>query len=78
MTPMDGNGCLTIGNHEKGYLIYTQNGDFSTHVVSGKYHVYRIDKRDGTITLVKKSLSMKETFSYQNAGENQVIWLRKL
>lgn len=77
MTPMDGDGCLMIGSHEKGYLIYTQKKDFRAPVVSGKYNVYTIDKRNGTVTLTRKSLSLRDSFSDQDAGENKVIWLKR-
>ena len=77
MTPMDGDGCLMIGNHERGHLIYTRKKDFRAPVTPGKYIVYTIDKRNGTITLVKKSLPLNDTFTNPDASENQVIWLKR-
>jgi hypothetical protein len=44
----------------------------------GKYNVYAIDKQNGNITLLKKSLTLKNSYTPDDIHENQVIWLRRL
>ena len=78
MAPIDGEGGLIIGDKKSSYLIYTQGKCLSVPVATGKYNLYAIDKQSGDVKLVKKSLSLKETFSQDNTHDNQLFWLRKL
>jgi hypothetical protein len=78
MTPVDCKDGLMIGDSEKGYLIYTLGKRLSAHIAMGKYNVYAIDKQNGNITLLKKSLTLKDSYTPDDIHENQVIWLRRL
>jgi hypothetical protein len=78
MTPVDCKDGLMIGDSEKGYLIYTLGKRLSAHIAMGKYNVYAIDKQNGNITLLKKSLTLKNSYTPDDIHENQVIWLRRL
>ena len=78
MNPMDGEGCLVIGNEANGYVIYPQDQSLSVSVSAGKYDLYNINKHTGAITLVKKSVTLNDTYSSTKQSSKSIIWLRKL
>ena len=77
MTPIEGQDCIALGDADKGYLICTQGDAPSIAVTSGKYQVFSIDMKRGTITLLQKSVSLQGTFTLQQRQSGQLLWIRK-
>ncbi len=77
MRPMDGEGCVALGNPEVGYLIYTKSEKASLPVADGKYSVYTVDASNGEIRIQQKNTQVIGSFSLESTTPNRVFWLRK-
>ena len=78
MSPIEGTGCIATGSANTGYLVYPQ-GDISTISVSpGKYQLYTVDMKSGTIRQQQKSVRLQGTFTPKTTSSGQLIWLRAL
>jgi hypothetical protein len=78
MSPIEGTGCIATGSANTGYLVYPQ-GDISTISVSpGKYQLYTVDMKNGTIRLQQKSVRLQGSFTPKTTSSGQLIWLRAL
>jgi hypothetical protein len=79
MTPIESKDCVTIGHQSKGYLVYPQGEAPTIPVSSGKYQLYTIDMKNGTIRLQQKSIRLQGTFTpTNNSLSGQLLWLRPL
>ena len=79
MTPIEGKDCVAIGHQSKGYLVYPQGEAPTITVSSGKYQLYTIDMKNGTIKLQQKSVRLQGTFTpTNNSLSGQLLWLRPL
>ena len=76
MTPIEGQDCVAIGHQENGYLIYPQGDTPSIAVPGGKYQVFTIDVKQGSIKLLQKSVRLQGTFTPHDKSSGQLIWLR--
>lgn len=76
MTPIEGQNCMAIGQQSKGYLIYPQDGTPTIPVSSGKYQLYTIDIKKGTINSLKKTVRLQSSFTLRSTSPEQLIWLR--
>ena len=77
MKPMDAEGCLVLADAQTGYLVYPTAEHISLPVAAGKYHIYTIDTKSGTIKLLKKSTRL-EIFKPNAPKSNSVYWLRAI
>ena len=77
MRPMDGEGCVALGNSEVGYLVYTKASDVSLKIEEGKFAIYEVDALSGAITLKEKKKLLQGTFTLGGTSPNRVFWLRK-
>ena len=76
MTPVEGQNCIVIGHQDTGYLIYPQGNTPSIEVSSGKYQVYTIDMKSGTICPPKKAIRVQDSFAPANIPSGHLLWLR--
>ena len=77
MTPMDGEGCVALGNKELGYLVYTRAAEASLKIEEGKYTLYEVNATTGEITKKQKSQQQPATFTLGDASPNHIFWLRR-
>lgn len=75
MKSLDGEGCVALGDHLKGYLVYTQSQNASMPVATGKYHIYTINMQTGDITLLQKGARLSDFFQH-DAKEKNLYWFR--
>ena len=78
MKPIDGQDCVAIGHEDTGYLIYPQGANPSIAVPDGKYQVFTVDMKHGSIKLLQKSVRLQGTYIPQNSPSGQLLWLRAL
>ena len=76
MTPVEGQDCIAIGCQDTGYLIYPQGGKPSIAVPDGKYQVYTINMKNGTICPPKKAIRVQDSFAPANIPSGHLLWLR--
>ncbi len=76
MSPLQGTDCLAIGHPEAGYLIRTQAEQASLPITPGRYDIYAVDARSGSLTPVSHSTALSGIYS-TDAGSGKVIWLKK-
>ena len=76
MTPQEGNDCIVIGQPGKGYLIYPQGEGVNIDVAKGKYQVYTVDMKRGTIKLQQKAVRLNASFTLRRKASGSLIWLR--
>ena len=78
MKPLDGTGCLVLGNGQKGYLVYAQESSVSLPVESGKYNIHSINTHTGEVKVLKKSIKINNTYDFTEVQKNTVLWLERL
>ena len=78
MKPLDGTGCLVLGNGQKGYLVYAQESSVSLPVESGKYNIHTINTHTGELKVLKKSIKINNTYDFTEVQKNTVLWLERL
>ena len=78
MKPLDGTGCLVLGNGQKGYLVYAQESSVSLPVESGKYNIHTINTHTGEVKVLKKSIKINNTYDFTEVQKNTVLWLERL
>ena len=76
MTPIEGHDCVAIGHEGTGYLIYPQGDTPSITVPNGKYQLFTIDMKQGTVKQLQSSVRLQGTFTPQHKSSGQLIWLR--
>ena len=77
MTPLDGEGCMALGNDQSGYLVYVRDSHLSLPIAPGKYTTYIVDARNGEITLTSKASVLENTFERSDVKPHTILWLRK-
>ena len=77
MDPLDGEGCVALGNAGVGYLVYSRSEHMKLPVEEGRYTLYTVDAATGEVTLKDKALPLTGTFTLNGIGPNRVFWLRK-
>ena len=77
MRPMDGEGCVALGNNDVGYLVYTKAENVSLMIEGGKYAIYEVNALTGAITLKEKKKQLQGTFILGDTSPNRIFWLRK-
>ena len=78
MKAIDADGCIVLGDSQKGYLVYPQTAQASIPVASGKYQLCGIDTRSGDITVIQKTLRLQDSFRPDSSKKDMIYWLRKL
>jgi hypothetical protein len=78
MSPIEGTGCIATGKTGTGYLVYPQSDIPTISVSPGKYQLYTIDMKNGTIRLQQKSVRLQGSFTPKTTSSGQLIWLRAL
>ena len=78
MRAIDADGCIVLGDSQKGYLVYPQTAQASIPVASGKYQLCGIDTRSGEITVIQKTLRLQDSFRPDSSKKDMIYWLRKL
>ena len=76
MTPIEGQDYVATGREGIGYLIYPQGDSPTLAVPAGKYQLFTIDVKQGSIKLLQKSVRLQGTFTPQDKSSGQLIWLR--
>ena len=78
MNPVDGEGCVALGNSALGYLVYTKSAEVNLDIAPGKYNVYTIDTNTGDIILQKKNTVFKQNiFELSDTKANSVFWIQR-
>ena len=77
MTPLDGEGCVAIGNDQSGYLVYVCADHFSLPIVPSKYIIHTVDAKSGKITMTSKASVLENTFERSDVKPHTILWLRK-
>ena len=77
MIPLEGKGCVALGNARTGYLIYAQADDISLPIADGKYTIYSINSKNGAIQQRQKKVVMKGAFNPEETRSGQLFWLKK-
>jgi hypothetical protein len=77
MIPLEGKGCVALGNAGTGYLIYAQADDISLPIADGKYTIYSINSKNGAIQQRQKKVVMKGAFNPEETRSGQLFWLKK-
>ena len=78
MSPIEGTGYIATGKTGTGYLIYPQSDIPTISVFPGKYQLYTVDMKNGTIRLQQKSVRLQGSFTPKTTSSGQLIWLRAL
>ena len=76
MNPLEATGCLAIGHPERGYLVRTQDGRASLPVAPGRYDIYAVDAKSGSLTTTGRAVALSGEYA-TDAGAGQIIWLKK-
>ena len=76
MQPFPCEGCLTIGDNSRGYLVYTLEGTCRVDVVPGRYDIYTIDAKTGDIAVQQKRVSVRASFTLSGTPPGKIFWLR--
>jgi hypothetical protein len=76
MEVMEADGCIALGDSQKGYLIYSTQT--SIPVVRGKYQLCGIDLKTGDIKVIQKSLKLQDSFRPNSSKKDVIYWLRRL
>jgi hypothetical protein len=76
MKAMEADGCIALGDSQKGYLIYSTQT--SIPVVRGKYQLCGIDLKTGDIKVIQKSLKLQDSFRPDSSKKDVIYWLRRL
>ena len=77
MTPLDGQGCVALGDDQAGYLLYAQGGQLSLPVADGKYDLYTVNTRTGDCQRQQRGIRLQGRFSLEEAKPNTAYWLHK-
>ena len=77
MTPLDGEGCVAIGNDQSGYLVYVCADHFSLPIVPSKYIIHTVDAKSGIITMTSKATALNHLFERSGVKAHTILWLRK-
>ena len=77
MNPIDGEGCVALGNNDVGYLIYTLSSDISIDITPNKYQIYQVNAKTGEIKQTQKTKVKKGKFEISDSSPNQIYWIRK-
>ena len=76
MNPIEGHDCVAIGHEGTGYLIYPQGDTPTIAVPAGKYQLFTIDMKQGTVKQLQNSIRLQGTFTPQPKSSGQLLWLR--
>lgn len=78
MRPMDGTGCVALGDEATGYLIYATEDQVRMPVADGTYQVSIVHPKSGEAKLSMKSLKMKgQSFEVNDTDQHRIYWLKR-
>ena len=77
MNPIDGEGCVALGNNDVGYLIYALSSSISIDISPDKYQIYQVNAQTGEIKLTQKTKEKKGKFETTESFPNKIYWIRK-
>ena len=77
MNNVPAQGCVALGNKEKGYLLYSQSSNINVEVAPGKYQLFQVNAKTGEITSEKVTIQLSTTFKKTDTSPNKIYWLRK-
>ena len=77
MNNVPAQGCVALGNKEKGYLLYSQSSNINIEVAPGKYQLFQVNAKTGEITSEKVTIQLSTTFKKTDTSPNKIYWLRK-
>mgnify|MGYP002622663994 CR=1 FL=1 len=72
MMPQQSESCWLL-NGSKGHLIYANENNASCTIDKGKYNVWKVDEKDGSVTLISKNTTLGGIYS----PSSKIIWLQK-
>ena len=75
MSPLDGEGCVALGNTEVGYLVYTKAEKATLAIEEGRYTIYEVNASTGEITEKQKNQQLSGTFTLGDTNPNRIFWL---
>jgi hypothetical protein len=79
MRPMDGEGCVALGDEATGYLVYATADQVRMPVADGTYQVSIVHPKSGETKLSMKSVKMKgQSFVVNDADQHRIYWLKKV
>ncbi len=77
MTPLDGDGCVAIGNDQTGYLVYVRDSHISLPIAPGKYSIHTVDAKSGEIAMTSKAITLNNHFERSGVKAHTILWLCK-
>ncbi len=78
MKPVDGEGCVALGDSSAGYLVYARSGAVSLPVAAGRYRVNTVDTRSGEVRVKQKMVTLQGTYTASDTKDGEVVWLEVL
>ena len=76
MSPQNIDGWLALASKDVGYILYSQTGSTPAAISPGRYSIYQIDPKTGSISLISKKTTITTTFAPKNNHPNNIYWLR--
>ena len=70
-------GCLVIGNAERGYLIYAQSDKPSFIVSPGKYVFHTVNAKTGDVKKQSKTVKVSAEFALDDCDVGDLIWMKR-
>ena len=77
MMPVDGENCKALGDSSLGYLLYTEGGNATLPVESGRYDLYTVNQRSGDIALKQRAVRLNGNFTPDSSDGGRIYWLKK-
>ena len=77
MRPVDGDGCVALGNDKVGYLVYTKAEKAALVVEEGRYTISEVNTSTGEISIREKKKLLPGIFTLGDTKPNRVYWLRR-
>ena len=70
-------GCLVIGNVERGYLVYAQSDKPSFTVAPGKYIFHTVNAKTGDVKKQSKAVKVSAEFALDDCDVGDIIWMKR-
>lgn len=78
MKALDAKDAIALGNPQCGYLLYTKADQAGIPVAAGNYQLCTIDLHSGELTVLRKSVLLRDVFRPESPKSGTLYWLRKL
>ncbi|MBQ6063403.1 MAG: pectate lyase [Prevotella sp.] len=76
MRPIDGEGCVALGDENIGYLVYTLSETVSIPIPTGKFDIYSVHPKTGNITPTHRNAKLQQAFQ-TTTSPDKIFYLRR-